>query len=184
MFEGRMMYWGTRMKPVQEVIEDAMATDNVNVAMDLVDHLLNYAIDCTRDERMYMRQVCNDIRRKHGRLEFKAAPTSPANLPATKNSEAEEYNNVPACLRTPEAEELWQKLRDAGFIQPKGYQLAEGVSNNQATYIADRFAAKLQIKHKWKIFQELWDIRNMAQYAGNWNQTGKTPARDIDDAFR
>ncbi len=92
---------------------------------------------------------------------------------------------VPACLCTEAAIEIWQRLRTAGFIVPDGYALAEGVSNNQAAYIADRMAERLGIKPKWKPFQALWGIKNMAQLAGSWGQTGKLPprTRDIDALF-
>ena len=89
-------------------------------------------------------------------------------------------------LLTAEAEVLWQRLRDAGFIVADGYALAEGVSANQAAYIADCMAEKLQIKKKWKLFQQLWGIANLAQLAGSWQQTGKLPpdARRIDDLLK
>lgn len=83
-------------------------------------------------------------------------------------------------LFTAEAQVLWQRLRDAGFIVADGYGLAEGVSANQAAYIADRMAEKLQIKKKWKLFQQLWGIANLAQLAGTWQQTGKLPPRSSD----
>lgn len=84
---------------------------------------------------------------------------------------------VPAELCTAEAEHLWQRLRTAGFIVSGGYGLAADVSANQAAYIADCMAARLGIKCKWKPFQQLWGIRNMAQLAGSWQQTGKLPPR-------
>lgn len=59
-------------------------------------------------------------------------------------------NENVAELLTAEAQVLWQRLRDAGFIVADGYALAEGVSANQAAYIADRMAEKLHIKKKWK----------------------------------
>ncbi len=80
-------------------------------------------------------------------------------------------------LLTAKAQVLWQRLRDAGFIVAEGYALAEGVSANQAAYIADRMAEKLHIKKKWKLFQQLWGISNLAQLAGTWQQTGKLPPR-------
>ena len=80
-------------------------------------------------------------------------------------------------LLTAEAQVLWQQLRNARFIVADGYALAEGISANQAAYIADRMAEKLQIKKKWKLFQQLWGISNMAQLAGSWQQTGKLPPR-------
>jgi predicted RNase H-like nuclease (RuvC/YqgF family) len=91
-----------------------------------------------------------------------------------------------AGLFTPEAQVIWQRLRDEGFIVADGYALAEGVSANQAAYIADRMAEKLQIKKKWKLFQQLWGIPNLAQLAGTWQQTGKLPPRsgDIDKLMK
>lgn len=89
---------------------------------------------------------------------------------------------VPTELKTEEAEELWKQLRDAGFIIADGYDLAEGISNNQAAYIADSMSGKLKIKNKWKEF-EFWGIPNMAQLAGTWKETGKLPPRanEIDE---
>ena len=83
-------------------------------------------------------------------------------------------------LFSAETQVLWQRLRDAGFIMADGYALAEGVSANQAAYIADRMAEKLQIKKKWKLFQQLWGIPNLGQLAGTWQQTGKLPPRSSD----
>ena len=95
-------------------------------------------------------------------------------------------NENVAELLTAEAQLLWQRLRDAGFIVADGYNLAEGVSANQAAYIADRMAEKLHIKKKWKLFQQLWGIPNLAQLAGTWQQTGKLPpdARRIDELLK
>ena len=89
-------------------------------------------------------------------------------------------NENVAELLTAEAQVLWQRLRDAGFIVADGYALAEGVSANQAAYIADRMAEKLRIKKKWKLFQQLWGIANLGQLAGTWQQTGKLPPRSSD----
>ena len=83
-------------------------------------------------------------------------------------------------LFSAEAQVLWQRLREAGFIVADGYALAEGISANQAAYIADRMAERLQIKKKWKLFQQLWGIANLAQLAGTWQQTGKLPPRSSE----
>jgi hypothetical protein len=90
---------------------------------------------------------------------------------------------VPEQLRTEAAEEIWTSLREAGFIEKNGYGLAKGVSANLATYIADHMADELGIAHKWKVFQGLWGIKNMAQLAGSWKETGKLPPRtdEIDE---
>ena len=95
-------------------------------------------------------------------------------------------NENVAELLTADAQVLWQRLRDAGFIVADGYALAEGVSANQAAYIADRMAEKLRIKKKWKLFQQLWGIPNLAQLAGTWQQTGKLPPKynEIDELMK
>ena len=80
-----------------------------------------------------------------------------------------------ARLREDDAERLWQSLRQAGFIKPDSYDLAEGVSKNQATYIADQMAAILKLTNKWKPFMDLWNIPTMSQLAHNWTETGQLP---------
>ena len=101
-----------------------------------------------------------------------------------ENGKMEKWKNgnrpVPEALLTEEAQEMWEDLREAGFIVPAGYALAEGISANQATYIADRMATQLGISKKWKVFGELWGIKNMAQLAGSWQQTGKLPPRSCE----
>lgn len=92
---------------------------------------------------------------------------------------------MPAELLTAEAKVFWQKLRKEGFVVEDGYTLAEGVSNNQAAYIADCMSEKFKIKNKWKFFQQLWGIQNMAQLAGAWKDSGKLPskAKEIKELF-
>ena len=93
----------------------------------------------------------------------------------------EDIPDLPSELETPRAQELWQKLRLAGFVSEDSYMLTSGVSANQAAYIADRMAERLELKRgKWKVFQQLWDVRNMAQLAGSWQQTGKLPPRHME----
>ena len=84
---------------------------------------------------------------------------------------------MPSVLLTEKAQVYWKRLRKAGFIVADGYALAEGVSANQAAYIADRMAEKLNITKKWKVFQDLWGLKNMAQLAKGWQDYGKLPPR-------
>ena len=153
--------WSSRVtyENVVELIasyEDASQRDE---ARKLLEPLL---------KKEQVRQLRRDIRQKMKELE-----------------EAEEAAQVPEELCTEEAEEVWSSLREAGFIVEGGYGLAKGVSANLATYIADRMAESLNITHKWKVFQGLWNIKNMAQLAGSWKETGKLPPRadEIDELF-
>ena len=153
--------WSSRVtyENVVELIasyEDASQRDE---ARKLIEPLL---------KKEQVRQLRRDIRLKVKELEA-----------------AEEAAQVPEELCTVEAEEVWAGLREAGFIVEGGYGLAKGVSANLATYIADRMAESLGIAHKWKVFQGLWNIKNMAQLAGSWRETGKLPPRadEIDELF-
>ena len=155
----RNALWSSRVtyENVVELIasyEDASQRDE---ARKLLEPLL---------KKEQVRQLRRDIRLKVKELE-----------------KAEEAGEVPEELQTPEAEEIWSSLREAGFIVKNGYGLAKGVSANLATYIADRMAESLGIAHKWKVFQGLWGIKNMAQLAGAWKETGKLPPRtdEIDE---
>ena len=47
-------------------------------------------------------------------------------------------------------------------------------------YIADLFAEKLKLKVKWKFFEELWNIKNLAQEKWKMHQTGVLPTRYKD----
>lgn len=87
---------------------------------------------------------------------------------------------LPAELLTEKAQKYWKRLREAGFIVADGYALAEGVSDSQATYIAACMADKLRLMYKWKPFQQLWGIKNMAQLSGTWRDTGKYPSRHLE----
>ena len=94
-------------------------------------------------------------------------------------------SNPPAELLTNDALPYWTKLREKGFVVADSYALMEGVSDNQAAYIAFRFSEKLGNKKIWKPFKELWGIQTLAQHAGNWKRTGDYPPRanEIDDIF-
>ena len=84
---------------------------------------------------------------------------------------------LPDELLTEKAQKYWKRLREAGFIVADGYALAEGVSANQAAFIADCMAGKLRLMYKWKPFQQLWGIKTLAQLAGTWKDYGKLPPR-------
>ena len=51
--------------------------------------------------------------------------------------------------------------------------------------IVEPFAEKLGLKKRWKPFEDLWGIKNLAQEKWSCQQTGLMPARyqDIDKVF-
>ena len=100
------------------------------------------------------------------------------------DAQADESNLLPDVLATGIAMKYWQRLQQAGFVD-KHYQLVPDTTRKQAMYIADVFSDKLQMRSKWKPFQDLWHINNLAQEKWEMQETGKTPNRSegIDKIF-
>lgn len=65
---------------------------------------------------------------------------------------------LPPELSTPKAMALWQKAQQAGYVDANYQPL---ISRTQAALLADEMAKRLGIKDKWKVFEELWNRRNM-----------------------
>ena len=87
-------------------------------------------------------------------------------------------------LFSDEAMKYWQRLQDAGFVDAE-YKLMPKTTRQQAMYIAEAFADRLGLKTKWKPFQDLWGINNLAQEKNKFLETGKSPScsKQIDKIF-
>ena len=98
--------------------------------------------------------------------------------------ESEDSSLLPDVLATGMAMKYWKRLQKAGFVD-EHYQLSPTTTRKQAMYIADVFSDKLRMRSKWKPFQELWHINNLAQEKWEMQETGKSPARseEIDKIF-
>ena len=66
--------------------------------------------------------------------------------------------NLPDILATDEAMVLWRKAQDAGYVDDNYQPL---ISRTQAALLADAMAERLGIKEKWKVFEGLWNRKNM-----------------------
>lgn len=99
-------------------------------------------------------------------------------------SESADGGLLPDVLATGLAMKYWSRLQQAGFVD-EHYQLSPATTRKQAMYIADVFSDKLQMRSKWKPFQELWHINNLAQEKWEMQETGKSPSRseEIDVVF-
>ena len=91
---------------------------------------------------------------------------------------------LPEALASDEAMIFWRRLQENHFVDDK-FQLCADISRKQAMYIADLFAERLKLKNKWRLFEELWNIKNMAQERWEMQQTGVLPTRyqEIDRIF-
>ena len=66
--------------------------------------------------------------------------------------------NLPGILATDEAMVLWRKVQATGWIDDNYQPL---ISRTQAALLADAMAERLGIKEKWKVFEGLWNRKNM-----------------------
>ena len=77
-------------------------------------------------------------------------------LPSPLQKERE--YSLPKVLATKEAMVLWKKAQNAGWIDDN-YQPT--ISRTQAALLADAMAERLGIREKWKVFETLWNRKNM-----------------------
>ena len=70
----------------------------------------------------------------------------------------EKTKGLPGVLATEEAMRLWEKGRQAGYVD-ECYQPL--ISRTQSALLADAMAERLGIKEKWKAFEELWQRKYM-----------------------
>ena len=66
--------------------------------------------------------------------------------------------DLPEVLATEEAMALWEKARAAGYVDDNYQPL---ISRTQAALLADAMANRLGIREKWKVFERLWNRKNM-----------------------
>lgn len=87
-------------------------------------------------------------------------------------------------LASEEAMRYWKRLQQKGFVDER-CQLKPETTRKQAMYIAEVFAERLGIGSKWKTFERLWGINNLAQEKWDFQQTGTLPSRskEIDRIF-
>ena len=65
---------------------------------------------------------------------------------------------LPPELSTPKAMALWQKAQAKGYVDAIYQPL---ISRTQAALLADAMAERLGIRKKWKVFETLWNRKNM-----------------------
>ena len=90
---------------------------------------------------------------------------------------------LPPELSTDKAMALWQKAQRAGFVDADYQPL---LSRTQSAILAFEMAKRLGIRYKWKVFETLWNRRNMYRdYHDAINQYQSLDFRDsIKDLFR
>ena len=96
----------------------------------------------------------------------------------------ENEENLTGVLASDKAMKYWKRLQQKGFVDER-CQLKPETTRKQAMYIAEVFAERLGIGSKWKTFERLWGISNLAQEKWDFQQTGTLPSRskEIDRIF-
>ena len=90
--------------------------------------------------------------------------------------ESPEPPELPAPLATPEAMVLWQKAQQAGYVNER---FQPSLSRTLSAILAFEIAKRLVIKDKWKIFEMLWNRRNMYRdYYTSLNQNQSLEFRE------
>ena len=75
-------------------------------------------------------------------------------------AEAEEGEQpVPEALRGEQAKRIMERLVEAGLLSQAWQPV--GLSRPQAAIVADCVAEQLQIRNKWKTFEQLWHRNNL-----------------------
>ena len=97
----------------------------------------------------------------------------------------ENEEKLSGVLASEEAMRYWKLLQEADFVDER-CQLKQNTTRKQAMYIAEVFAERLGIGSKWKTFERLWGISNLAQEKWDFQQTGTLPSRskEIDRIFK
>ena len=78
--------------------------------------------------------------------------------PSKERKKEAEPPALPDALSTEEAMALWKKVQKAGYVDANYQPL---ISRTQSALLADYMAERLDIKDKWKVFEELWNRKNM-----------------------
>ena len=109
----------------------------------------------------------------HGREERETHPGPPC---VGRGNGSETQKQLPEALSTEAAMALWEKVREAGYVD-ENYQPL--LSRSQSALLADEMAERLGIKEKWKVFETLWQRRNMYRdYHDALNQRQSLQFRD------
>ena len=76
----------------------------------------------------------------------------------TFKTEESNLSALPNVLCTDEAMALWEKVQRAGYVDGNFQPL---ISRTQSALLADAMAERLGIREKWKVFEALWNRKNM-----------------------
>lgn len=137
-----------------------------------IDEFIQYAIE----EYMYRHSVTDTERPQSF-----DTPPAPSIAESDKNSNIT-LDSTPDDLKSPEAEQLMQKLINAGIMneewQPVNLSIAE------RGYLADEISSRLKIKSKWKVMGALWNENSETLRQGKNKAVGQTKTGAFIDKLK
>jgi len=165
-----------------EYIETCKGPVPLRKALDIVryfpdeDILLGlYAYAADHQDTFILKQT--RLAQKRASRTYDLGPVaSPGNLPRRILDIESVNEQEDDLLSTDKAVAYWELLCKEQFVD-ENHQLLPETSRKQAMCIAEAFAEKLHLKAKWKTFERLWGIRNLAQEKWDIQQTGILPPR-------
>ena len=140
-----------------------MIFNNDEEAIDFFNRLLERLHQAGFDNRsshislVYVAPGAQHIERVDNQNFYGDTSPKPKKAPKAEEPSATPQS-LPAMLRTPEAMTLWKKAQSVGYVDANNQPL---ISRTQAALLADAIAKRLGIKDKWKVFEVLWNRKNM-----------------------
>lgn len=143
-YKSEMMLYGSRLRAVEDVVEEAMDPENAQQRDHYLAFLLAHAFD-TQDAAL--RRTCDRIKMAHGDKPFGGAPTSAHNIPPAKSEAVSEFamnhtidERVKRAMEIVIAEEVIKYAYDHAFIMQIMNQTSEMPSFSSAQSYIDYMA--------------------------------------------
>ena len=129
-----------------------------NTNDDLIDQINRLLEWLHQSDGQHIGSHITLIKVEKGAQYFNHVGSQVFNTDKSDHSPTIEPPELPEPLATPEAMVLWQKAQQAGYVNEHFQPL---LSRTLAALLADAMAERLGIKEKWKVFEGLWNRKNM-----------------------
>ncbi len=143
---------------VNELLERLHGWENLNIKKLKKEKIEDENNEkCEREKSVQINIYEKGSQHIDTQINWKASPPTP--LAGERGVDSfETTKGLPEVLATEEAMRLWEKGRQAGYVD-ECYQPL--ISRTQSALLADAMAERLGIKEKWKVFEELWHRKYM-----------------------
>ncbi|MBO7068664.1 MAG: hypothetical protein J6W52_08305 [Bacteroidaceae bacterium] len=115
-YKTEMMYVEKRLRPVEEVVEDAYDTQDMYVMGYYIQHIQHHAMQ-TND--FTLKEEVDRIRQLHGLRPFTSSPTSTNNLPVPNNTPLTSDERIKRAIEIMRDEQAIRNSYDYAFIMMK-----------------------------------------------------------------